>query len=103
MASACFAKPSMCAPYLAQKESVVAGVGAQRTARPILWFMESPLFLTDLLTGHEPKLRKSLEINEPFSGSWEASTSKDCTRIGAMNLVGTRSTASPWLSETSGT
>ena len=28
--------------------------------------MGSPLFLSDLLTGHEPKTRKSLHINDLF-------------------------------------
>ncbi len=38
-----------------------------------LRFMESSLFLTDLLTGHEPEKPKSLEINggiSRFMGRW---------------------------------
>ena len=40
------------------------GFQGSTESRPTFRFMESPLFLTDLLTGHEPELRKPLEINK---------------------------------------
>ena len=49
------------------------GFQGSTESRPTFRFMESPLFLTDLLTGHEPELRKPLEINKTifrFMGSW---------------------------------
>ena len=38
--------------------------GGVRTPSPTFRFMESSLFLSDLLTGHEPEMLKLLEINK---------------------------------------
>ena len=42
-----------CAPFFALQESVVAAVGAQRTARPTFRFVESEEFRQELRSGLE--------------------------------------------------
>src|SRR5439155_3845641 len=51
------------------REAMPGGLG---TARPTLRFMESSVFLSYLLTAHEPKMRKSLQCRRAsfrFMGS----------------------------------
>ena len=58
-------------------------VGCRMFSNP--GFMESPLFLLDLLTGHEPKMHKSLQIKGRFFRFMGSFYIQELMHFGTMN------------------
>src|SRR6476660_2880484 len=87
-----------CAPFFALQESVVAAVGAQRTARPTFRFLDSFPGSATAHWDHEHAESPSPALRAPSPplgerdgvrgfGSWKVSTSSKL-RIRTMNRVG---------------